>query len=711
MLLRVCLVFLLGYAQAKLSLVKEFEQLEALYSPERNDNLLRADPATRKLRFSTFVNSKKEIEKINKDPTKTFIAGLTKFALLTPGERQRHMGINMTLNSPEYKMNMESRDDPDHSDGFGLSEEIKKWRKIRNKFYDSPVPESVDWTYTQQPIKDQGSCGSCWAFAFVSMLEGTYAITTGDKINMAEQEILECSTKAFNCERGGLFNMPVEYVKLYQRIGGTDEIPYTATYSGVCDYRKRKAKNVLTKAKLTEMRPIYNGDRNLEKILAHTVVGVLMTVHGDLMYYKEGNYEEPFAQNCPTHAATLVGYGTNEWGKYWKLRNSWGEGWGQGGYGYFSREFEGNSYFSREAVWLTVVPHVEGEPLRPPAAPFGLCEDDYGKNRNGCPELKTQGMCEEGSQYYDFMMIKCRGTCEACKKGIKTYYGAGYKGPEFYARNKWHPFENGIPDENEEEKEEEEDKEQDEINEEKDEDEEEEQDEMEDEEEEDRDEEKDDEDSSNVLLNSDKPWLSLKKSQSALSNQKSSTNHTGITTPFCAKTMTIPITRVGILGDGDTANQAGKLCMPFPWLRRNPSPGDLCVRWQGVTSLPSRDESKIRQQDTRLVLMYVSMGGYQANYETWNFVRENWEYFYETFGHTNSGFDILLESVIGQFYKKEDIDEVVKFFANKSDLGSLQRGVKKGLEAANHRLDWMGEHRANAGGWFKSNYGPGSISR
>ena len=49
------------------------------------------------------------------------------------------------------------------------------------------------------------------------------------------------------------------------------------------------------------------------------------------------------------------------------------------------------------------------------------------------------------------------------------------------------------------------------------------------------------------------------------------------------------------------------------------------------------------------------------------------------FGHTNSGFDILLESVIGQFYKEEDIAEVVKFFDNKSDLGSLQRGVKKGM--------------------------------
>ena len=48
------------------------------------------------------------------------------------------------------------------------------------------------------------------------------------------------------------------------------------------------------------------------------------------------------------------------------------------------------------------------------------------------------------------------------------------------------------------------------------------------------------------------------------------------------------------------------------------------------------------------------------------------------FGRTNSGFDLLLESVIGQFYKKEDIDEVNKFFNNKDDLGSVERGVKKG---------------------------------
>ena len=49
------------------------------------------------------------------------------------------------------------------------------------------------------------------------------------------------------------------------------------------------------------------------------------------------------------------------------------------------------------------------------------------------------------------------------------------------------------------------------------------------------------------------------------------------------------------------------------------------------------------------------------------------------YGHTNSGFDILLESVIGQFYKESDIEEVNKFFNNKDDLGSVERGVKKGI--------------------------------
>ena len=48
------------------------------------------------------------------------------------------------------------------------------------------------------------------------------------------------------------------------------------------------------------------------------------------------------------------------------------------------------------------------------------------------------------------------------------------------------------------------------------------------------------------------------------------------------------------------------------------------------------------------------------------------------YGHTNSGFDILLESVIGQFYKESDIEEVNMFFNNKDDLGSVERGVKKG---------------------------------
>ncbi|XP_063695348.1 endoplasmic reticulum aminopeptidase 1-like [Bolinopsis microptera] len=116
------------------------------------------------------------------------------------------------------------------------------------------------------------------------------------------------------------------------------------------------------------------------------------------------------------------------------------------------------------------------------------------------------------------------------------------------------------------------------------------------------------------------------------------------------------------------------------------------------------DEKMIRRQDARIVLMHISMGSYPANYATWDFLRENWAFFYEEFGHTNSGFDLLIESVIGQFYKKEDIDEVNKFFDNKDDLGSIERGVKKGLEAASHRREWLKKHKEHAGGWLKVNF-------
>ena len=48
------------------------------------------------------------------------------------------------------------------------------------------------------------------------------------------------------------------------------------------------------------------------------------------------------------------------------------------------------------------------------------------------------------------------------------------------------------------------------------------------------------------------------------------------------------------------------------------------------------------------------------------------------YGHSNTGFDLLMQTVIGQFYSTDDLDEVKKFFDNKEDLGSIDRGVKKG---------------------------------
>jgi len=116
------------------------------------------------------------------------------------------------------------------------------------------------------------------------------------------------------------------------------------------------------------------------------------------------------------------------------------------------------------------------------------------------------------------------------------------------------------------------------------------------------------------------------------------------------------------------------------------------------------NEHKVRRQDARILLMYISMGSYQGNVETWNFLRENWDYFFTIYGGSNSGFDLLIESVVGQFHTKSDIDEVNKFFANKSNVGSSQKGLLKGMEAANHRRAWLDKHGDKAGQWLEDNY-------
>ncbi len=85
------------------------------------------------------------------------------------------------------------------------------------------------------PVKDQGQCGSCWAFAATAAIEVRYAIKKGSKVNLSEQQMLDCSPKG-DC-KGGWSNVAMDYV----RDAGGQATATAYRYTGVKSTCKFKA--------------------------------------------------------------------------------------------------------------------------------------------------------------------------------------------------------------------------------------------------------------------------------------------------------------------------------------------------------------------------------------------------------------------------------------------------------------------------------------
>nr|XP_045012227.1 cathepsin F [Jaculus jaculus] len=215
-----------------------------------------------------------------------------------------------------------------------LREEPSKKMRLAKSLTD-PAPPEWDWRKkgAVTEVKDQGMCGSCWAFSVTGNVEGQWFLNRGTLLSLSEQELLDCD----KVDKACLGGLPSNAYTAIEKLGGLEtEDDYS--YQGhvqACSFSAQMAK-----VYINDSVELSQNEQKLAAWLAQKgPISVAINAFG-MQFYRHG-IAHPLRPLCSPwlidHAVLLVGYGNRSNIPFWAIKNSWGSDWGEEGYYYLHR--------------------------------------------------------------------------------------------------------------------------------------------------------------------------------------------------------------------------------------------------------------------------------------------------------------------------------------------------------------------------------------
>ncbi|XP_040112319.1 cathepsin F isoform X2 [Oryx dammah] len=261
-------------------------------------------------RMSVFANNMVRAQKIQALDRGTAQYGVTKFSDLTE-EEFRTIYLNPLL-----------KDAPGRS------------MRLAQPVTDVPPPQ-WDWRNkgAVTDVKDQGMCGSCWAFSVTGNVEGQWFLKRGTLLSLSEQELLDCDKTDKAC-LGGLPSNAYSAIRTLGGLETEDDYSYRG-HLQTCSFSAEKAK-----VYINDSVELSKNEQKLAAWLAKNgPISVAINAFG-MQFYRHG-ISHPLRPLCSPwlidHAVLLVGYGNRSATPFWAIKNSWGTNWGEEGYYYLHR--------------------------------------------------------------------------------------------------------------------------------------------------------------------------------------------------------------------------------------------------------------------------------------------------------------------------------------------------------------------------------------